>query len=110
MATDKRFAVAGISTHNGETKIRFANDLLRTKVLIKNGHKDVDLVELPYEMTKSQAVQHLISIGFAGTDSLRQLALEQASKKNPAVSTEPANTRTDQVLAPATSAMEDAPF
>ena len=39
MATDKKFAVAGVSTLDGKTKIRFANDVMRIKILAKNGHK-----------------------------------------------------------------------
>jgi len=33
MATDKKFAVAGVSTLDGKTKIRFANDVMRIKIL-----------------------------------------------------------------------------
>ena len=64
MATDKKFAVAGVSTLDGDTKIRFANDMMRIKILAKNGHTAIDLVELPTEMTKAEAVQHLKSIEF----------------------------------------------
>jgi hypothetical protein len=39
MATEKKFAVAGVSTQNGKTKIRFANDAMRVKILSKNGHQ-----------------------------------------------------------------------
>jgi hypothetical protein len=56
---DKTFAVAGISTHEGATKLRFANDLTRVKVLEKNGHKHVRLIELPRAMSKAKAVAHL---------------------------------------------------
>jgi len=64
MSTDKKFAVAGVSTLEGKTKLRFANDTMRIKILAKNGHTDVELVELPVEMTKAEAVQHLKSIEF----------------------------------------------
>lgn len=56
---DKKFAVAGISTLEGDTKVRFAKDLARVKVLEKNGHKDIKLVDLPNEMTKMEAVEYL---------------------------------------------------
>lgn len=56
---DKTFSVAGISTLNGDTKVRFAKDLARVKVLEKNGHKDIKLVDLPKEMTKMDAVAFL---------------------------------------------------
>lgn len=56
MATDKMFTVVGTSTLDGVTKVRFANDTLRTKVLQKHGHTDINLVELDTAMTKLEAV------------------------------------------------------
>lgn len=56
---DKVFAVAGISTLEGDAKVRFAKDLARVKVLEKNGHKDIKLVELPNSMDKAAAVEFL---------------------------------------------------
>jgi hypothetical protein len=61
----KSFTHAGVSRLDGEMKVRFANDALRTKVLVKNGHKDIDIVELKHAMTKEEAVAYLISIDFA---------------------------------------------
>jgi hypothetical protein len=46
------FKVTGISTLNGVTKVRFANDMVsRVKILNKDGHKDINLVELPNAIT-----------------------------------------------------------
>jgi len=84
MATDKKFAVAGVSTLEGKTKLRFANDVMRIKILAKNGHTDVDLVELPNEMTKAEAVQHLKSVGFGSGNAAIQAAIAYCEKKNPA--------------------------
>ena len=84
MSTDKKFAVAGVSTLEGKTKLRFANDTMRIKILAKNGHTDVELVELPVEMTKAEAVQHLKSIEFGNGDAAIQGAIAYAEKKNPA--------------------------
>ena len=84
MATDKRFAVAGVSTLEGKTKIRFANDTMRIKILAKNGHTDVELVELPTEMTKAEAVQHLKAVGFGSGNAAVLWAIAYAEKKNPA--------------------------
>ena len=61
----KTFTHAGVSKLNGSFKVRFANDALRTKVLIKSGHTDIDLMELPSPMTKEDAVAYLLSIDFA---------------------------------------------
>jgi len=57
---EKLFTVAGTSNLNGVVKFRFANDLKsRVKVLQRNGHTDINLMELPTEMTKAQAIQFL---------------------------------------------------
>ena len=61
MATDKLFTVVGTSTLDGVTKVRFANDTLRTKVLQKHGHTDINLVELDTAMTKLEAVKAIQS-------------------------------------------------
>lgn len=54
------FKVTGISTLNGQTKVRFANDLVsRVKILNKDGHKDINLVELPQALSKGDCVKHL---------------------------------------------------
>lgn len=84
MATEKKFAVAGVSTLDGKTKLRFANDVMRIKILAKNGHTDVNLVELPHEMTKGEIAQHLKSIGFGAGNAAVEAAIAYTEKKNPA--------------------------
>ena len=60
--TNKTFSVAGTSTNNGITKIRFANDFVsRLKILYKNGHENVELIELGGEFTKAQVCQILMN-------------------------------------------------
>lgn len=97
MATNKTFAVAGVSTIAGSTKIRFMNDSTRVKILIKNGHTDVDLIDLPHEMTKTEIAQYLTEVGFgAGKPEVLE-AIKYLSKKNPAskqASTSPVETTT----------------
>jgi hypothetical protein len=75
------YSHAGVSKLNGEFKVRFANDALRVKVLAKNGHKDIDIVELKTPMTKEDAVAFLISIDFANGNKAVQGALEAAADK-----------------------------
>ena len=54
------FKVIGISTLNGVTKVRFANDMVsRVKILNKDGHKDINLMELTAPLSKPDAVKHL---------------------------------------------------
>lgn len=84
MATDKKFAVAGVSTLAGKTKIRFANDTMRIKILAKNGHTDIELVELPHEMTKAEIAQHMVAVDFAQGRKHIADAIAYVAKKNPA--------------------------
>jgi len=57
------FKVAGITTHNGNTKVRFTDDMVRRiKQFTKGGASRIDLVELPSEMTKVEALQHLATL------------------------------------------------
>ncbi len=90
MATDKKYSVAGVSTLAGKTKIRFANDVMRIKILAKNGHTDVELIELPSEMTKAEIVQHLKSVGFGAGNAAVEAAIAYTEKKNPAAVKAPA--------------------
>ena len=68
--TNKTFSVAGTSTNNGITKIRFANDFVnRLKILYKNGHENVELIKLGGEFTKAQVCQILMAHNkFQGED------------------------------------------
>ena len=72
----KSFTHAGVSKLDGEFKVRFANDAMRTKVLIKNGHTDIDIIELKNAMSKEDALAYLMSIDFANGNVLVQAALE----------------------------------
>ena len=74
----KSFTHAGVSKLDGEFKVRFANDALRTKVLVKNGHKDIDIIELKHPMTKEEAVAYLISIDFATRDGVTNQEVQAA--------------------------------
>lgn len=74
----KSFTHAGVSKLDGEFKVRFANDSLRTKVLIKNGHTDIDIIELKHAMTKEDAVAYLMEIDFATKDGVTNAAVQAA--------------------------------
>ena len=76
------FSVVGVSTQNGITKVRVANDIVsRTKVLAKGGHSPLELIELPTLMTKYDACQYLLDRGgvFAQWSGL---IIETMSKKD----------------------------
>lgn len=59
----KLFSVAGVSTLAGERTFRFANTMDRVKGLLRSGHTDVELAELPNAMTKEAAVAYLVTKG-----------------------------------------------
>jgi hypothetical protein len=75
------YSHAGVSKLNGEFKVRFANDALRVKVLAKNGHKDIDIIELKNPMTKEDAVAYLLKINFDNGNKAVRAALEAAADK-----------------------------
>ena len=53
---EKTFTVAGVSCLKGVYKARFANSLDRVKVLVKNEHTDIRLMDLGAALTKEEAV------------------------------------------------------
>ncbi len=77
----KTYSHAGVSKLNGEFKVRFCNDALRVKVLAKNGHKDIDIVELKNPMSKEDIVAYLLKINFDNGNKAVRAALEAAADK-----------------------------
>lgn len=72
---EKTFTVAGTSNLNGAVKFRFANDLKgRIKVLERNGHTDIKLMELPEPMTKTDAIAFLESLDAPADTTEQQIA------------------------------------
>ena len=58
----KTYNTAGTSTANGVTKVRFANDYVgRFKILVKNGHENINLIELGEDLTKSEVCKVLLA-------------------------------------------------
>lgn len=57
---NQTFKVAGITVHNGNAKVRFTDDMVRrVKQFTKGGATRIDLIELPSEMTKVEALKYL---------------------------------------------------
>jgi hypothetical protein len=56
---DKAFKIVGVSTQGKVTKFRFANGDMaaRIKVLERNGHTDINLIELPNAVSKMEAIE-----------------------------------------------------
>ena len=92
----KSFTHAGVSRLNGEFKVRFCNDALRVKVLAKNGHTDIDIVQLREAMNKEDVIAYLMAIDFATKDGVTnkevQAALEaEVDKRSEKTAPKPAN-------------------
>ena len=56
---DKLFTVAGVSKNKGAYKVRFANDLVSRIKILSKSDQDIQLMELPNGMTKSEVVAFL---------------------------------------------------
>jgi len=116
MATDKLFKVVGISSLNGNYKVRFANDMMRIKVLDKSGHTDIRLAELDTATTKYEAARQLLTMS-EFSDAVAQATIteyldEKAPKaKSPAVKAIVKAVNAPKALTPAkVTEDEDAPF
>jgi hypothetical protein len=98
---EKTFTRAGVSNNKGKVQFRFTNDLNREKVLDKNGHTDIDLVDLPQEMTKGEIAQYLFETDFAkGRQSVID-AIQDLAKKNKVKLVQPQMTREEVMTTPA---------
>ena len=77
---NKLFKVAGVSSGKTGYKVRFASDMTRVKVLMKTGNSDIELVELPNEMSKGDAVTFLKGTALMERAEYRE-AIEAADAK-----------------------------
>lgn len=80
------FKVAGITTHNGVSKVRFTDDIVRrVKQFSKGGATRIDLIELPSEMGKVEALKFLQShAGYQSPDDQALIADAIADREKPA--------------------------
>lgn len=85
--TSNVYAVVGVSKDNGKFKVRWANDMLRIKILAKNGHTDIQLFELPKAMNKLDATKHLLTVGLEG-EALTAVHNELAKREGSTVTAE----------------------
>lgn len=80
------FKVAGVSKCKGTFKVRFANDMTRVKILVKTGHSDIELRDLPKAMSKPEVVTHLKTTDLYANATYRQ-AIDAADAKYNGVAT-----------------------
>ena len=115
MATDKLFKVFGTSKLNGEYKVRFANDVMRIKVLAKHGHEDITLVELDEATTKYDGIKQIALMAeFANASAQAAITeyLEEKAPKTPKAKAAPVKAPAKAKVAPKAKVTEDedAPF
>jgi hypothetical protein len=116
MATDKLFTVAGISKLNGEYKVRFANDIMRIKVLAKSGHEDIRLADLETAVSKLEAAKMIQGMDEFSDTIAQATIMEYLDEKTPKAPKAPVAKATKAApKAKATTAkvdkkLEDAPF
>ena len=106
MATDKTYKFAGISKHNNEYKVRFANDIMRIKILAKNGHEDIRFFELDEPLTKLEAVQAIAGFTELSDVTAQATINDYISENSPKTSTK----ATGPAATHAQEDFEDVPF
>jgi hypothetical protein len=119
MATDKLFTVAGISKLDGEYKVRFANDMMRIKVLAKSGHEDIRLADLEKSVSKLEAAQILLGLD-EFSDAIAQATITEyiedktpkatPVKAKPVVKAKATTVKAKPVVKAKVTEDEDAPF
>ena len=78
------FSVAGTSSLNGVTKVRYANDITRVKNLAKGGHDNIDLIDLGRSLPKDEIAAYLQSINFADGNAVKAEAIaREVAKRTP---------------------------
>lgn len=82
--SEKLFTVTGFSTKDGKIKARFATDMTRIKTLIKTGHTDIQLYDLPKPATKLEALKYLHDKSIPGEAGVA-IAKEYAKRSKRAV-------------------------
>lgn len=60
--TSKKFKIVGITEHDGNSKVRFTDDIVRrVKQFTKGGATRCDFIEMPTEMTKIDALKYMLT-------------------------------------------------
>lgn len=90
------FKVTGISGRKGEYKVRFANDMSRVKILVKNGFDEVELIEMPTTQDKSGCVNFLKSSSLYERAEFKEAIDAADAKYNGAAVVRVSKTRTEK--------------
>lgn len=84
--TDKTYTHAGVSTFEGVIKPRFTCNPGRVKTMIKEGHTDIDFLELLRPMTTQEAIAYLLKINY-GDDATRAALTAALDRRAPVAKT-----------------------
>ena len=84
MATDKTYSVVGTTVQpDGQLKIRWTNNIMRIKILHREGHTDILLADLGKEMTKYEAVKAMQSLDAFKESKYQAVIAEYLEDKAP---------------------------
>ncbi len=77
MATDKTYSVCGVTRQpDGRMKVRWTNNIMRIKILVREGHTDIQLADLGKEMTKYEGVMAIKNLP-EFQDAHSQMAIQE---------------------------------
>jgi len=93
-----KFKYAGVSRHGNRYKVRFATGAHYGNLLVKRGDDDVNIIPLPYDMTKQEVADYLRHHDFYDNPDYRRaidksyfkyhfVEVEKAERKNRKLST-----------------------
>ena len=75
-------SVAGVSrSFDGEMKFRCAMTMNYAKTLARNGHTEIDFIELPGVMSKLEATNYLLEINFDDGNEEVRACIQEANLK-----------------------------
>ena len=97
---EQKFKYVGVTTNaDGRTKVRFANELIRIKVLEKAKVTNINFVELAKESTKLEAVNHLATTELYSDPKFQQ-TIDEAVEKYSTMTTSVKTAKTVKAKSP----------
>lgn len=80
----RQFCVGGVSRNTeGQVKVRFATDISRVKVYVKDKHTDIELLEMPGFMDKKDIVKELLKSHLMDNPDFAEAIQTADEKYNP---------------------------
>lgn len=86
--TNKTYTIVGTSVRDGKMKVRWATDMVRSKVLERTNHTEIELFEMPQAMNKTDAVRWMLDTRGDKLAPERKLAARDALAKRDKTSAE----------------------